>query len=142
MGLLDSVLGAIGGAQGAQGGGGQAALINAVIGMLANQGGGGGQGGIGDLIGRFQQGGLGNVIGSWIGTGQNLPVSPDQLNNVLGSDTIGNLAQQLGLSHGEVAGQLSQILPQVVDQLTPHGHVPEGGLGSVTDLLGKLMQQR
>jgi uncharacterized protein YidB (DUF937 family) len=140
MGLLDSVLGAIGGAQGGQGGG-QAALINAVIGMLANQGGGGqgGLGGLGGLIGKFQQGGLGDVVGSWVGTGQNLPVSPDQLSNVLGSDTIGNLAQQLGLSHGDVAGQLSHILPQVVDKLTPHGQVPEGGLGDVGSLLGQLL---
>ena len=139
MGLLDSVLGAIGGAQGGQGGG-QAALINAVIGMLANQGGGqGGLGGLGGLIGKFQQGGLGDVVGSWVGTGQNMPVSPDQLSNVLGSDTIGNLAQQLGLSQGDVAGQLSQILPQVVDKLTPDGQVPEGGLGDVGSLLGQLM---
>lgn len=139
MGLLDSVLGAIGGAQGGQGGG-QAALINAVIGMLANQGGGqGGLGGLGGLIGKFQQGGLGDVVGSWVGTGQNMPVSPDQLSNVLGSDTIGNLAQQLGLSQGDVAGQLSQILPQVVDKLTPNGQVPEGGLGDVGSLLGQLM---
>jgi uncharacterized protein YidB (DUF937 family) len=141
MGLLDSVLGAIGGAGGGQQGGVQGALLNAVVGMLANQG-GGGQGGLGDLIGKFQQGGLGDVIGSWVSTGQNLPVSPDQLSNVLGSDTIGNLAQQLGLSQGDVAGQLSQILPQVVDQLTPNGQVPAGGLGSVTDLLGQLMRQR
>ena len=132
MGLLDSVLGALtGGGQG----GGQGALLNAVVGMLANQGGGG----IGDLIGKFQQAGLGNVIGSWVGTGQNLPISTDQLGSVLGSDTLGNLAKQLGLSHGDLSSQLSQMLPQVVDQLTPHGAVPEGGLGSAADLLGKLM---
>ena len=132
MGLLDSVLGALtGGGQG----GGQGALLNAVVGMLANQGGGG----IGDLIGKFQQAGLGNVIGSWVGTGQNLPISTDQLGSVLGSDTLGNLAKQLGLSHGDLSSQLSQMLTQVVDQLTPHGAVPEGGLGSAADLLGKLM---
>jgi uncharacterized protein YidB (DUF937 family) len=142
MGLLDSVLGALAGGGSQGGGGAQGALLNAVVGMLANQGGAGGSGGLGDLIGKFQQGGLGNVIGSWVGTGQNLPISPDQLNNVLGSDMIGNLAKQLGLSHGDVAGQLSQMLPQVVDHLTPHGQVPEGGLGSVTDLLGQLMQKR
>lgn len=149
MGLLDSVLGSIAGAQQGQsgspfgaGGGVQGALISAVIGMLANPQGGGQGGGLGDLIGRFQQGGLGDVIGSWIGHGQNLPVSPDQLSNVLGPDTIGQLAQQLGLSHGDVAGQLSQILPQVVDHLTPQGQVPDGGLGEVSDLLGKLMQGR
>ena len=52
------------------------------------------------------------------------------------------LAQQLGLGHGDLAGQLSQILPQVVDHLTPGGQVPQGGLGSVADILGQLVQAR
>ena len=143
MGLLDSVLGAVAGGGGQNGG--QGALLNAVIGMLANQGGQGaapgGVGGLGDLIGRFQQGGLGDVISSWISHGQNLPISADQISQVLGHDTLGQLAQQTGLSHGDLAGQLSQMLPQIVDQLTPHGQVPQGGLGSVTDLLGMLAKR-
>ena len=148
MGLLDSVIGALaGGGQGnAQGGGmggGQGALLNIVMGMLANSG-QGGAGGIGDLIGRFQQGGLGNVVGSWIGTGQNLPVSPDQLQSVLGSDTIANIAQQLGLSHGDAASQLSHMLPQVIDKLTPNGEVPQGGvggLGDISEMLARFTQK-
>ncbi len=144
MGLLDSVIGAMAGAQGGtQNGGAQGALLNAVIAMLANgqQQGGGGVGGLGDLIGRFTQGGLGDVIGSWIGHGQNAPISADQLSKVLGSDAIGQIAAQLGLSHGEAASQLSQILPQAVDQLTPHGQVPEGGLGEVGDILAQLSRR-
>jgi uncharacterized protein YidB (DUF937 family) len=111
--------------------------LTAVIGMLAQN-----QGGLAGLVQKFEQCGLGNVVGSWIGTGQNLPISADQLRNVLGSDAIGQIAQQLGLSHEEVAGQLSQALPEVVDQATPEGQLPaDGGLGSLADiggLLGKL----
>ena len=140
MGLLDSVIGAITAGQGGAGqqGGGQSALINIVMGMLANKAGasqgGAAAGGLGDLMARFQQGGLGDVLGSWIGTGQNLPVSADQLSNVLGSDMLAKIAQQLGVSHGEAASQLSEVLPQVVDKLTPDGHVPEGGFGGMGDI--------
>ena len=143
MGLLDSVIGAVTGGMGGQGrGDSQGALLNAVIAMLANgqgQGGAGG-GGLGDLIGKFTQGGLGDVIGSWIGHGQNAPISGDQLSNVLGSDMISDLAARLGLSHEEAAGQLSQVLPQVVDRLTPQGHAPAGGLGGMDDLMAQLSQ--
>ena len=153
MGLLDSVLGALAGSQGGgagvQGGGGtQAAMLNAVIAMLANSQGAGqgagnaaGLGGLGDLIGKFTQGGMGDIIGSWVGHGQNAPISGDQLSSVLGSDTIGQLAAQLGLSHGETASQLSQMLPQVVDRLTPHGQAPEGGLGGIGDILAQFSQR-
>ena len=136
MGLLDSLLGAALGGGGAQSG--QSAMINAVIGMLGNDAAGGGLGG---LLSKFKQGGLGHVADSWISTGQNMPVSADQLGSVLGNDTIANIAKQVGLSHGDAAGQLSQMLPQIIDKLTPHGQVPQGGLGSVADLLGSLMKR-
>ena len=149
MGLLDSLIGALASGQDGnaadQGGGRQAAMLSMVVAMLANgQGGGlgsgggasasGALGGLGDLIGKFTQGGMGDAIGSWIGHGQNAPISGDQLSNVLGTDMIGNIAAQLGLSHGEAASQLSQMLPQVVDHLTPHGLAPEGGLGGIGDI--------
>lgn len=140
MGLLDSVIGAIGSGGGGAGGGGQGELLNAVIGMLGNANGPGG--GLAGLVQQFQQGGLGDVVGSWVSTGQNLPVSADQLTQVLGNDTIGQLAQQLGLSNGDVAGQLSQLLPQVVDKLTPNGQLPAGGgLGDIGSLLGGLLNR-
>ena len=139
MGLLDSVIGALGQGGLGGGGGGQADLLRVVVGMLGNDAPGGGLGG---LISKFQQGGLGDVVASWVGTGQNLPISPDQLHQALGSDTIANIAQQLGLSHGDAAGQLAQMLPQVIDHLTPHGQVPAGGLGDVGSLLGSLLQPR
>ncbi len=147
MGLLDSVVGMLAGGQ--NGGGGNAALLNAVVGMLANggqggaQGGGagGGLGGLGAILGNAQQSGLGDVVSSWIGKGQNMPISPDQLGSVLGGDTLANLAKQLGMSNGDAASQISQILPDVVDRLTPQGQVPQGGLGNVADLLGMLMKR-
>lgn len=145
MGLLESVIGAVAGGLGGQGRGGdsQGALLKVVIAMLANgqgQGQGGAGGGLGDLIGKFTQGGLGDVIGSWVGPGQNAPISGGQLTEVLGSDMISDLAAQLGLSHEEAAGQLSQVLPQVVDRLTPQGRAPEGGLGGMDDLMAQLSQ--
>lgn len=142
MGLLDSVIGALG-QGGGNSGGGQADLVNAVIGMLGNNA--GGLGGLAGLVNQFQQGGLGDIVQSWVSTGQNLPVSPEQLGGVLGSDRLGQLAQQLGMPQGEVTGQLSQILPQLVDQLTPNGQLPAGGglgdLGALGGLLGSLMKR-
>lgn len=134
MSLLGSVIGALaGGNQG--GGGGNAALLNAVIGMLSQGGGGaggsGGLGGLGGLVSKMQQGGLGDVVGSWVGTGQNMPVQPDQLGAALGNDTISSMAGQLGMNNNDLLGQLSQMLPQVVDKLTPQGQVPQGDLGSI-----------
>ena len=135
MGLLDSVIGALG--QGGQDGqGGQAALIQAVLAMLAGQGGQGG--GLADLAARFQQGGLGDVMGSWVGTGQNLPVSPDQLGSVLGDDLLGQISRGSGMSGQDLLGQLAQVLPQVVDRATPDGQLPQGGL-DVGDVLGQLL---
>ena len=142
MGLLDSVLGGVlGSLQGGQSagqGGGNADLLKAVVGMLGNDAAGGGLGG---LVAKFQQGGLGDVVQSWISSGQNMPVSADQISNVLGNDTLGGLAERLGLNPADVAGQLSQVLPQVVDRLTPGGQMPAGGLGSVGDLLGQLFKR-
>jgi uncharacterized protein YidB (DUF937 family) len=156
MGLLDSVIGAaLGGGQqggaaggglgnilgsllggGQQGGGGlNAQLINAAIGMLAN---GSAQGGLGGLAAKFQQAGLGDAMNSWVGTGANQPVDADQVTNALGNDTISDLASQLGMSHGDAAGQLSQILPGLIDKLTPNGQAPAGGLGNAGDLIGML----
>ncbi|MBC7610387.1 MAG: DUF937 domain-containing protein [Polaromonas sp.] len=102
-------------------------------------------GGLGGLIAKFQQAGLGNVVGSWISNGQSQPVSGDQLSNVLGADTMAGLAEKLGMSQGDAAGQLSNILPGLIDKLTPNGAAPAGGLGNAGDLmglLGSLLQKR
>lgn len=138
MGLLDSLLGQVlGGAQRAPGDGGDsnAALLQAVIGMLGNDAPGGG---LGALIAGFQRGGLGDVMSSWISTSQNRPITADQLGRVLGPDTLSALTRQTGGQSSDVLGQLAQLLPQVIDRLTPHGQVPASGLGNTSDLLGML----
>lgn len=148
MGLLDSVLGAVTGqAQnaGGVGSGGFASiitmvtnnpqLVEAAIGMLGNDG---AHGGLGGLMAKFRQAGMGDVIGSWVGAGHNQPISGDQLTNVLGSDTLSGMAAKLGVNPGDLAGQLSNILPGLVDHLTPHGQAPSAGLGNGADLMGVL----
>jgi uncharacterized protein YidB (DUF937 family) len=144
MGLLDSVLGSVLGGGQQQGGGGAGALINIVAGMLANsQGGGaaaGGLGGLGGLAGlaeQFQRGGMGDVMNSWIGKGENQPISPDQLGGVLGGDLLSQLTQQTGMGQSDLLGQLSQLLPQMVDKATPDGAIPDGGLGDIGAILGR-----
>ncbi len=138
MGLLDSMVGgALGALQGQGGQGGAPDLLQLVTGLLAN---GGPVGGLGGLVQQLQQGGLGDVVQSWIGTGANLPVSAEQLQGALGGDLLGRLAGQIGMEPGALAGQLSQLLPQVVDKLTPNGALPDaaGGGADLAGLLGGL----
>lgn len=80
--------------------------------------------GLGGLINRFQESGQSDIIKSWIGTGQNLPISASQLGSVLGPTVIKALAAKTGISEQELTAQLSQILPGVVDKLTPNGQLP------------------
>lgn len=139
MGLLESVLGSALGGSPQQGGGG--ALMSVIAAMLANgQSGGSAGGGLAGLIEQFQRSGQGDVIDSWVGTGQNQAISPDQLGSVLGGDLLGQLTRQTGMGEGDLLGQLSQVLPQVVDRATPEGHVPEGGLGDIGAILGRFGQ--
>jgi uncharacterized protein YidB (DUF937 family) len=86
--------------------------------------GGGLLGGLGGLLDKLQKGGLGNLVNSWVGPGQNQPVSPHQLGPALGPDIIKTLAQRSGLSEEELTRQLSQVLPGLVDKLTPNGRLP------------------
>jgi uncharacterized protein YidB (DUF937 family) len=129
MGLLDSLLGAVMGGGGQNQNSGQAALINAVIQMIANKNADGGTaGGLGGLIGALTQGGLGNVASSWVGTGENQSVSAEQIQSALGNDNGGllaQIAQQAGMSNDDAASGLSQILPGLVDKLTPNGQIPQ-----------------
>ncbi|MEF7617031.1 YidB family protein [Aquincola sp. MAHUQ-54] len=146
MGLLDIAIGMLGnggGADGERGGplagaGGQADLLRIVALVLSQMGqqGGQGQGGLAGLVEQFTRGGLGDVVSSWVGTGQNQPVSADQLGQVFGGDLLGRLTQQTGLSQGDLLGQLAQVLPQAVDSMTPQGRLPaDGGLGEIGSIL-------
>ena len=118
-------------------GGASNPMVQAVVGMLA-QSGPSALGGLGQLTGMFQQAGLGHLMESWIGTGANLPISPQQLVQVLGNDKIMALAGQFGLSPDQVVGQLTHLLPSIIDHLTPHGQAPQGGLGDATQIISAL----
>ena len=111
--------GALGGMLGGQGGGG-------LGGMLGGQGGmGAGMGGLGGLLQQFQRNGQGDVMDSWIGTGPNRPIAPHQLQEALGPDTISDLSQRTGMPQQDLLSELSRVMPGVVDQLTPHGRLPD-----------------
>lgn len=162
MGLLESVLGSVlnGGQSSPQTPAGQAegglGGLGGILGALASNpqllqvlmsllaGGQGrsaqaGGGPLGGLAEQFQQAGLGDVLGSWIGTGQNRPVSADQLGQVFGQDQLSELGAKLGMGGGDLASELSQILPGLVDQMTPQGQLPEPGAAGGNDgLFGML----
>jgi len=97
----------------AAGGGQQGNLLNAVTGLLTSQQGGGLTGLVPDS---FAGKGLGNIVNSWVGTGQNLPITAQQIQQVLGSNTIKDLAAKAGISTDEVSSHLTQLLPTIVGQ--------------------------
>jgi uncharacterized protein YidB (DUF937 family) len=105
-------------------GGGTSAPATTGSNPTSDEGAGGLLGGLGGLLDKLQKGGLGDVANSWVGSGQNQPLTPKQLSPALGSDIIEALAQRSGLSEEELTKQLSQILPGVVDKLTPAGRLP------------------
>ena len=117
-GPLAGVLGGLLGGQQAQSQGG---LAGGIAGALA------GMGGIGGLLQQFQNAGLGNIAQSWVGTGPNQPVSPDQLQQVLGHSTVNDMAQQAGMDPHDLLSQLSHVLPHAVDRMTPNGVAPPPG---------------
>ncbi len=81
-------------------------------------------GGLGDLLEKFQQAGHGNVANSWIGSGPNQPIQPGTLGQVLGSQTVQDLAQKAGINPNDLLGQLAQHLPEIINKLTPNGRLP------------------
>lgn len=137
MSFLNDLLGG----QGQQAGAGS---LIAVAGQLIEK-----AGGVQGLVSLLQQHGLGDAVQSWVGTGANQAVSGEQLGQALQSGGLGSLLQEvtgkLGLDQGQLLGQLSQILPGAVDQLTPDGQLPPAGqgggfdLGALQGLAGKLL---
>jgi uncharacterized protein YidB (DUF937 family) len=83
--------------------------------------------GLSGLVQSFHDKGLGGLVTSWVGTGQNLPISADQIQHVLGSTQVQQLAAKVGISPGAASSQLSQLLPTIVDKLTPNGEMPQQG---------------
>jgi uncharacterized protein YidB (DUF937 family) len=133
MGLLDGLLGGVMGGM-TESGAQQARSPLLMIALQLLQQNGGLQG----ILARAQQAGYGDQVQSWIGTGQNLPIDAGALSRIFGQGQLGQLAQQLGLSHEETAGQLAQALPQVVDQMTTDGAIPEGHADLVSEALAVL----
>jgi uncharacterized protein YidB (DUF937 family) len=135
MGVLDQLGGALGGALGqGKNAGVSAVLLQQLIAMLSKPG------ALANLTSAFQGAGLGNVLQSWVGTGQNLPISADQVTKVLGSGTIADLAKKAGIGESETSSALAGLLPQVIDKVTPGGNVPaQNDLGGALASLGKLL---
>jgi uncharacterized protein YidB (DUF937 family) len=82
-------------------------------------------GGLGSLVEQFRNSGLGQHADSWVGTGQNLPISPEQINSVIGHGKLAEIAQQAGLDPAQLSQLLAQALPSVIDKLTPGGQLPK-----------------
>src|ERR1700742_5269987 len=117
MGILDSlensgILGQLG-----------AAVLPTVLGELMGTGGQGG-GTLSAIVAKVQQAGFGDQVKSWIGNGQNIPITADQLQQVLGSDTVRQLAARFNIPIDQIGPVLAQILPKAVDNASPNGHLP------------------
>jgi len=95
-------------------------LATSLLQMIQNQ-----PGGLSGLLQCFHEKGLGGLAASWVGTGQNLPITADQIQHVLGSEQVKQLAAKAGISPETASATLSQLLPNLVDKLTPNGQVPQ-----------------
>ncbi len=124
MGLLDGILGKVA-EQGLGSLLGQnsqhAGLVRILLGMLTS----GQGGGLSDLLGKLKAGGLGDAVGSWISKGANLPVTGEQLQGAV-PDLVSQLAAKAGMDTGQASQGLAQVLPGIIDKLTPDGALPEG----------------
>jgi uncharacterized protein YidB (DUF937 family) len=137
--------------QGGQGAGGQqqsGGILGNILGQLGGTAGGGGSGGLGGLLGGglgnlgqiLEQVGMGDQMKSWVSNGQNMPISPDQVNHAFGPDQIGRLAEATGMTREQAADELSQLLPDLVNGLTPAGRMPQDDEVSQEDL-GQFVSQ-
>jgi uncharacterized protein YidB (DUF937 family) len=97
-------------------------LAASALDLLCNR-----QGGVAGLLQSFQQNGLGHIVSSWIGTGENMPVSSEQIQQVLGNEQVRAFAEKAGIAPEAASSQLAEVLPGIVDKLTPNGEVPQGG---------------
>jgi uncharacterized protein YidB (DUF937 family) len=108
MGLFDGVLGGVVGA----------GMVSVVSNLIEKHG------GVQGIVNQFESQGLGNTVRSWVSTGENHPISPDQVQQAFGTQTLQSIATQHGISVEELRQKLAQVLPQAVDHLTPGGSVP------------------
>ena len=126
----DKIAEMLGGASSARGGAApRPAGLDGILGNLTSSLGGGGAGsliggGLSELVDRFKQSGQRETVESWVGTGPNREVAPQQVEQAIGPDVLAALSRQTGLSQQELLARLSRELPRAVDQYTPHGHLP------------------
>jgi len=114
MGILDTLLqNVVVGTQQGQG-----SMLQVALQLLQQNG------GLPGIISKFEHGGMADHVGSWVATGANMPISGAQLQEILGSGSIGEMAQRLGMSHGDASSGMAQVLPQLIDALTPAGQIP------------------
>ncbi len=133
MGMLDGLLGnVLGGMLGGGGAAQQNPLVQAALQLLQQNG------GLQGVLGKFQQAGYGQQADSWVSTGQNVPIDANALQQALGQGQLGQIAQQLGMSHGDVAGGLAALLPQLIDGMTPQGQIPDDHHDMVSQALALL----
>jgi uncharacterized protein YidB (DUF937 family) len=109
MGMFDGILGGIVGA----------GMVSVVNGILEQHG------GLQGVVSEFEKKGLGPTVRSWVGTGPNQPIAPEEVHKVLGPDLLRQLAEKSGLSEQDLVQKLSHVLPQAVDKLTPNGTIPK-----------------
>jgi uncharacterized protein YidB (DUF937 family) len=121
MGLLDQIVKALAGKLMGGGTGTQNPLVDIAMSLLSNPQ----TGGLEGLVEMFKNKGMSDLMSSWISTGENLPVSGNQIQKALGNDLIRQFAQKLGSSNDEVSGGLANLLPDLIDKLTPNGQLPE-----------------
>jgi uncharacterized protein YidB (DUF937 family) len=142
MGLLDQVLGSVlgGSAQGSVTQQHASGMAEALVAMLNDPR----TGGIEGLMRQFQQGGLGDLFSSWVGTGQNQAISPNDLSRVLGQGRMSQISQQANVPPQQAPSLTAQLLPILIDQLTPRGQVPEQSAlpQQTNDLLRSLLGGR
>jgi uncharacterized protein YidB (DUF937 family) len=117
MGFLDELTGEL-----AQkfGGANSGSLLEQAMGLINNQA----TGGLPGLIDAFKNNGLGDIVSSWVGTGANKPISASQILQALGPEKIQQIAKSIGITNNELSQQLAQMLPQIIDKLTPDGNIP------------------
>ncbi|MEU9374923.1 YidB family protein [Streptomyces sp. NPDC048255] len=134
---LGSLLGGLLGGSGSGGqGGGGGNILGSLLGALLGGGAGGAQaaGGnnpLGGLMDMLTKSGLADQAQSWVGTGENKPVSADQIKEALPADTLQKVAEQAGVTPEKAAGEIAEALPKAVDKLTPNGQVPSGSLEDI-----------
>jgi uncharacterized protein YidB (DUF937 family) len=137
---LGDILGQMMGGGTQRGGGGLGDVLGGMLGGGAAGGGAGaGGGGLGGLLEQMSRAGYGDQARSWVGTGQNMPITPDALEQIFGRGGIAAIARQAGVSEADASQGLSELLPEVVNHVTPGGEVPD--LDSLSASVGDLSRQ-